>query len=175
MTYQHLDKINFPSDLRKLKLDELQQLSNELRNKIESFKNADESNNTIINDLNKKVSNLYYYKLNSLTDTSSDTKIFIENCSDLSNDQIKLLSDIIKSKNSNSISVLLNEDPTKINCYVGVSKGCKHRYNAKQIIQLLNDKFSSKGGGSDTFATAIIKDVTSADVLNYIKQTLKEK
>ena len=33
MTYQHLDKINFPSDLRKLKLDELQQLSNELRNK----------------------------------------------------------------------------------------------------------------------------------------------
>ncbi len=33
MTYKHLDKINFPSDLRKLKLAELEELSNELRNK----------------------------------------------------------------------------------------------------------------------------------------------
>ncbi|MDC0232709.1 1-deoxy-D-xylulose-5-phosphate synthase [Pelagibacteraceae bacterium] len=33
MTYKHLDKINFPSDLRKLKLDQLEELSNELRNK----------------------------------------------------------------------------------------------------------------------------------------------
>ena len=33
MTYKYLDRINFPSDLRKLKLDELKQLSKELRNK----------------------------------------------------------------------------------------------------------------------------------------------
>ena len=148
---------------------------NELRNKIESFKNADESNNTIINDLNKKVSNLYYYKLNSLTDTSSDTKIFIENCSDLSNDQIKLLSDTIKSKNSNSISVLLSEDPSKINCYVGVSKGCKHRYNAKQIISELVTKFSAKGGGSPTFGTSVIIDQNASAIIKYVKGLVKAK
>jgi len=33
MTYYHLDKINFPSDLRKLSLTDLENLSNELRNK----------------------------------------------------------------------------------------------------------------------------------------------
>ena len=148
---------------------------NELRNKIESFKNADESNNTIINDLNKKVSNLYYHKLNSSTDTSSDTKIFIENCSDLSNDQIKLLSDIIKSKNSNSISVLLSEDPSKINCYVGVSKGCKHRYNAKQIISELVTKFSAKGGGSPTFGTSVIIDQNASAIIKYVKGLVKAK
>jgi len=34
MSYNYLDKINFPSDLRKLSLTELENLSNELRNKI---------------------------------------------------------------------------------------------------------------------------------------------
>ena len=34
MSYYYLDKINFPSDLRKLSLTELENLSNELRNKI---------------------------------------------------------------------------------------------------------------------------------------------
>ena len=33
MKYKFLDKINFPSDLRKLKLIELEDLSNELRDK----------------------------------------------------------------------------------------------------------------------------------------------
>ena len=39
---------------------------------------------------------------------------------------------------------------------------------------MLNDKFNSRGGGSDTYATAVIKDVSSADILNYSKQILKE-
>ena len=39
---------------------------------------------------------------------------------------------------------------------------------------MLNDKFNSKGGGSNTFATAIINNVSSADILNYSKQILKE-
>ena len=81
----------------------------------------------------------------------------------------------MKTQYQDSVSIFCRPADNEINCFVGVSKGSKHRYNAKQIIQLLNDKFSSKGGGSDTFATAIIKDVTSADVLDYIKQTLKEK
>ncbi len=33
MSYKHLDNINFPSDLRRLSLIELEDLSNELRNK----------------------------------------------------------------------------------------------------------------------------------------------
>ena len=50
----------------------------------------------------------------------------------------------------------LERDQKIINCYVGVSKQCKHRYNAKKIIEELNVKFSSKGGGSPTFGSSVI-------------------
>jgi len=82
------------------------------------------------------------------------------------------LSDVIKSKHNNSISILLNKDNKKINCYVGVSKQCKHRYNAKQIIKEVNDKFSSRGGGSDTFANSLIENQTINNILDYVKKTL---
>ena len=165
---------NMYHDIKELSTD-LNIKPSELRNKIESFKNMDETNNDIIHDLNKKISDLYYYKLSASIDEKSNTDIFIDNCSDLSTDQIKLLSDVIKSKNSNSISVLLNKDSSIINCYVGVSKGCKHRYNAKQIISELVSKFSAKGGGSPTFGTSVIKNQKASTIIEYIKELVKAK
>ncbi len=103
---------------------------------------------------------------------SKQTTIFTQDCSELSIDQIKLLSDVIKSKHDDSISILLHKDNDKINCYVGVSKQCKHRYNAKQITKEVNDKFSSKGGGSDTFASSLIENQTITNILDYVKKIL---
>ena len=53
MSYKYLDKINFPSDLRNLSLLELENLSNELRNKtIETVSKKDDSNPNITNSNN---------------------------------------------------------------------------------------------------------------------------
>ncbi|MBJ40861.1 MAG: alanine--tRNA ligase [Gammaproteobacteria bacterium] len=144
--------------------------SNEFFDKVINLKNNEENNLGLIKGLNKKLVQFYYESLKEIK--SKGTTIFAEDCSDLSIDQIKLLSDVIKSKHNNSISILLNKDNKKINCYVGVSKQCKHRYNAKQIIKEVNDKFSSRGGGSDTFANSLIENQTINNILDYVKKTL---
>ena len=69
--------------------------------------------------------------------------------------------------------LLLKINEKKINCYVGVSKECKHRYNAKQIISELVLKFSAKGGGNPTFGTSVIIGQKTSVVLNYIKEMAK--
>lgn len=145
----------------------------DLKTKIDLIKNSEEKNSSLINNLNKKVANLYYYKLIPTEDKASDTLFFFEDCSDLSADQIKLLGDSIKSKNNNSISVLVKEYSNTINCYVSVSKKCKHRYNAKQIINELVSKFSAKGGGSPTFGTSVITDQKASVLMKYIEEFLK--
>jgi len=160
---------NLYRDVKELSVN-LNTNPDELKGKINSIKIADEANNNLINDLNKKVSTLYYYKLIPIESDKTKTSFFIEDCSDLSPDQIKLLSDDIKSKNKNSIAVLISGDSDKINCYVGVSKDCKHRYNARQIISELNSKFSAKGGGSPTFGTSVITDQKPSVVIKYIKE-----
>ena len=163
---------NLYRDVKELSVN-LNTNPNELKSKINSIKITDEANNNLINDLNKKVSTLYYYKLVPIESDKTKTSFFIEDCSDLSPDQIKLLSDNIKSKNKNSIAVLISGDSDKINCYVGVSKDCKHRYNAKQIISELNLKFSAKGGGSPTFGTSVITGQKPSVVIKYIKELVK--
>ena len=163
---------NLYSDIKQLSKN-LNTKPDALIEKIKSIKAIDESNHVLINDLNKKVSSLYYYKLQSIENNSSKTSFFIENWSDLSIDQIKLLSDSIKSKNSNSISILLKEEADRVNCYVGVSKECKHRYNAKQIISEFVSEFSAKGGGSPTFGTSVITGQKISAVLNYIEEIAK--
>ena len=40
--------------------------------------------------------------------------------------------------------------------FIGVSKKCTHKYNAKKLLEILSKKYTLKGGGSDTFATLII-------------------
>ena len=71
---------------------------------------------------------------------TSKTKLYLADCSDIEINQIKILSDLIKNQHENSISVLLRKNQKIINCYVGVSKQCKHRYNAKKIIEELKYK-----------------------------------
>jgi hypothetical protein len=34
----------------------------------------------------------------------------------------------------------------------------------------VNDKFSGKGGGSDTFSTCILNDINTADLKAYLKE-----
>jgi len=70
---------------------------------------------------------------------------------------------------------LLNENSSIINCYVGVSKGCKHGYNAKLIISELVSKFSAKGGGSPTFGTSVITNQKVSTIIEYIKELLNAK
>ena len=158
---------------------EISQLLNtkpkEIKNKIQDFKDEQSKTDKKSETTNKILAKYLLDSLESKKIISEKTTFFLENLPDLDINQIKTLSDLVKTQYQDSVSIFCRPADNEINCFVGVSKGSKHRYNAKQIIQLLNDKFSSKGGGSDTFATAIIKDVTSADVLNYIKQTLKEK
>ena len=167
VSYQNLYR-----DIKELSKD-LNTNSNDLIEKINSIKLADESNNATINDLNKKISSLYYYKLKSIENSKSKTMFFIQDCSDLSAEQIKLLSDNIKTKNDNSVSILLKINEKKINCYVGVSKECKHRYNAKQIISELVLKFSAKGGGNPTFGTSVITDQKISAVMKYFEDIAK--
>ena len=40
---------------------------------------------------------------------------------------------------------------------------------------MLNEKFDSKGGGSETFATAVISNMSSKDILNYSEEILQKK
>ena len=159
---------------------EISQLLNtnpkEIKNKIEDFRVEQSETDKKLDTSDKILGKYLLDALDSKKIIFKDTAIFLESFPDLTANQVKALSDKVKTKYQNSISILCitHDSKNQINCFVGVSKGSKHLYNAKQIVQMLNDKFNSKGGGSNTFATAIINNVSSADILNYSKQILKE-
>ena len=98
--------------------------------------------------------------------------IFIESLKDIDTNEIKLLSDIAKSKNDKCISFFIVPSPENLNCYISVSKNIISSYNAKKLSKMINDKFSGKGGGSDTFATSILSKCKSESVKKYIKETV---
>ena len=147
---------------------------NELKNKIQDFKSQQSRSEKKAEATNKILAKYLLESLELKKITANKTSIFVESFIDLDSNQIKSLSDVVKTKYQDSISVFCLEADNKINCFVGVSKGSKHIYNAKQIVQILNDKFDSKGGGSETFATAIISDVPSKDILSYSKEILQK-
>ena len=140
--------------------------------KINLIKQSEENSISSINDLNKQVATLYFEKISSKKNKIKQTFCYIEDCSDISIDQIKFLSDVVKANHEDSISVLLKDSKDIINCYVGVSKQCKHRYNAKQIIEELSKKFTSKGGGSPTFGTSVIPNQDAKTVIDYLNKIL---
>ena len=140
--------------------------------KINLIKQSEENSISSINDLNKQVATLYFEKISSKKNKIKQTFCYIEDCSDISIDQIKFLSDVVKANHEDSISVLLKDSKDIINCYVGVSKQCKHRYNAKQIIEELSKKFTSKGGGSATFGTSVIPNQDAKTVIDYLNKIL---
>ena len=82
------------------------------------------------------------------------------------------MSDIAKSKNDKCISFFIVSTPENLNCYISVSKNIISSYNAKKLSKMINDKFSGKGGGSDTFATSILSKCKSESVKKYIKETV---
>ncbi len=146
--------------------------NNNILDKVMLLRENDEANKSLINNLNKQVATLYFEKISSSKSKIKNTFCYIEDCSDISEHQIKILSDIIKTKYEDSISILLKETKNIINCYVGVSKQCKHRYNAKQIVEELNKKFISKGGGSPTYGTSVISNQESESVIGFINKIL---
>ena len=140
--------------------------------KINLIKQSEENSMSSINDLNKQIAKLYFEKISFKKNKIKQTFCYIEDCSDISIDQIKILSDVVKANHEDSISVLLKHSKDIINCYVGVSKQCKHRYNAKQIIEELSKKFMSKGGGSPTFATSVIPNQDAKTIIDYLNKIL---
>ena len=146
--------------------------STDLHKKIIDMKESESLKLTQFNELSKKLAKLYLKNLNALELDDSQTKLYLADCSDIEINQIKILSDLIKNQYENSISILLRKDQRTINCYVGVSKQCKHGYNAKKIIEKLNVKFSSKGGGSPTFGSSVILNQDANVVLDYISEIL---
>ncbi|MBT5406108.1 MAG: alanine--tRNA ligase [Gammaproteobacteria bacterium] len=144
----------------------------DLEKKIVSVKTNEDLSQIKINELSKKLALLYLKNLKSKDLKDSMTKLYLADCSDIEINQIKILSDLIKNQHENSISVLFKKNLEVINCYVGVSKQCKHRYNAKKIIEELNNEFSSKGGGSPTFGSSVILNQNMKVVLSYINKIL---
>ena len=140
--------------------------------KINLIKQSEENSMSSISDLNKQIAKLYFEKISFKKNKIKQTFCYIEDCSDISIDQIKILSDVVKANHEDSISVLLKHSKDIINCYVGVSKQCKHRYNAKQIIEELSKKFMSKGGGSPTFATSVIPNQDAKTIIDYLNKIL---
>ncbi|MDG2106675.1 MAG: alanine--tRNA ligase [Gammaproteobacteria bacterium] len=144
----------------------------DLHQKITSIKESENLKEIQFNKLSKKLAKLYLKNLSSRELNDSETQLYLADCSDIEINQIKMLSDLIKNQYENSISILLKKDQEVINCYVGVSKQCKHGYNAKKIIEELNLKFSSKGGGSPTFGSSVILNQDTNVVLDYISKIL---
>ena len=144
----------------------------DLHQKITSIKESENLKEIQFNKLSKKLTRLYLKNLSSRELNDSETQLYLADCSDIEINQIKMLSDLIKNQYENSISILLKKDQEVINCYVGVSKQCKHGYNAKKIIEELNLKFSSKGGGSPTFGSSVILNQDTNIILDYISKIL---
>ncbi len=149
--------------------EEFQASPDNIINKISSFKKINK-------ELKKKnalyskdyLTNLFStYKTIQIKDNLS---LYIEELNDVDADEVKLLSDIIKSKNNKCISFLITSLENVIYCYISVSKNILSRYNAKRLSKDINDKFSGKGGGSETFSTCILNDVNIDNLKDYLKK-----
>ena len=172
ITYQ---KANiFFNDLHTQSKSLTQQLnvkSEQIIDKIISMKKVESDNKKLISSLNKKIANLYY---NSIECTySNQTKIFSQECDDLTFDQMRILSDVIKSKSSDSISILFKNISNEISCLIGVSKNCKHVYNSKKIVTELMKNFDCKGGGSNSFASCVITGVKTDKLKDFVLTLFK--
>ena len=145
--------------------------SNKITEKINSLKTNELSYQKNLKKLNKQYISLYAKNIKSFS--SDDTDIFISDCSDLNHDQIRHLIDEIKSTHHNSISIFYLSNSNKLNCYIGISKQCTHKYSAKKLLDILNKKYKLKGGGSDTFTTLIIDVQDKSTFHRTLKQIFK--
>tara|TARA_Y100001970_G_C14204687_1_gene843247 strand:- start:671 stop:2251 length:1581 start_codon:yes stop_codon:yes gene_type:complete len=154
------------SDMNKSISHKLNTNQSNLPEKITSLIKSSDTNKKEIISLNKKIVQLYALNLNYKTVGTS--KIYIHHCKDLTTDQMKLLSDELKSKSTDSISILFKQNMKTINCVISVSKKCKHSYNSKKIIEEFKGKFDCKGGGSATFGSLVLTDEKVEAVESFI-------
>ena len=154
------------SDMNKSISHKLNTNQSNLPEKITSLIKSSDTNKKEIISLNKKIVQLYALNLNYKTVGTS--KIYIHHCKDLTTDQMKLLSDELKSKSTDSISILFKQNMKTINCVISVSKKCKHSYNSKKIIDEFKGKFDCKGGGSATFGSLVLTDEKVEAVESFI-------
>jgi alanyl-tRNA synthetase len=100
----------------------------------------------------------------------NEISLFIEELDNIDSNEVKLLSDIVKSNTKECISFFITSFDNSIYCYISVSKNILSSYNAKQLSKVINDKFAGKGGGSDTFSTCILSDINIIDLKDYLKE-----
>jgi alanyl-tRNA synthetase len=152
--------------------NEFQATSENVLNKVNILKDE-------IKSLKKK--NTIYSKdyLSNLSEkfienkTLNNSTYIIEQFDNLDAGEIKLLSDIIKSRINKCIIFLIVVSKSNTTCYISVSKNIISSYNAKNLSKVINEKFSGKGGGSETFATSILTKIKMDKLKGYIKEILK--
>jgi alanyl-tRNA synthetase len=151
--------------------NEFQATSENVLNKVNILKDE-------IKSLKKK--NTIYSKdyLSNLSEkfienkTLNNSTYIVEHFDNLDAGEIKLLSDIIKSRINKCIIFLIVVSKSNTTCYISVSKNIISSYNAKNLSKAINEKFSGKGGGSETFATSILTKITMDKLKGYIKEIL---
>jgi len=102
-----------------------------------------------------------------------DIVYYIESIDNLDTSELRMLSDIIKSKNNKSLSFLIQSSKESVTCYISVSKNIISSYNAKNLSKELNKIFNGKGGGSETFSTVILDKIAVKDIKAFITEILK--
>ena len=146
--------------------------SEKVENKVNALKDE-------VKSLKKK--NAIYSKdyLTNLTskftkyETTKNIPYFIERFDDLNSDEIKLLSDITKSQIKQCIVFFVVTISNNTTCYISVSKNIISSYNAKNLSNAINEKFSGKGGGSETFATCILAKIDMKEFKEFITEILE--
>jgi len=167
-----LDYINHNLTVLKNICNEFQATSENILNKVNVLKNE-------IKSLKKK--NLVYSKdyLTNLSSkltqykTTKDIPFYIETFDNLNTDEVKLLSDIIKSQVNKCIIFVITKTINNTSCYISVSKNIISSYNAKNLSKAINEKFAGKGGGSETFSTCIMDQIDIKDFKGFITEILK--
>jgi len=167
-----LDYINYNLEVLKNICGEFQATSDNILNKVNALKDE-------VKSLKKK--NAIYSKdyltnlISKFTkyETTKNIPYFIENFDDLNSDEIKSLSDITKSKIKQCIVFFVVTISNNTTCYISVSKNIISSYNAKNLSKAINEKFSGKGGGSETFATCILAKIDMKEFKEFITEILE--
>ncbi len=159
------DRLSTLNDICK----EFQTTDDKISQKIISFKNE---TNLIRKKYNLYSKDFLYNKYIKFKAKKIKKVIcYTEFLSDLDSREIKLLADIIKSNNESSLCFLITtQSRNHHTCYISVSKNIISSYNAKSLSEKINNLFSGKGGGSDTFATCILENSNEGKLKKFLEE-----
>lgn len=89
---------------------------------------------------------------------------------DIDNETIKRLGDLLKSRKDNLIMIFLRKLDDKMNGTIMISpKLVSKGILAKNIVELLSQKFGGKGGGRDTLAQISLPKVNVEELKEFLK------